>query len=88
MLRKFNALLKGNHLQWTDDAPEISEQPLKVEVTVLEDYSSLEAKSRGLQMAAALEKIASLNVFPELDAATWQREERQERSLPGRDDVD
>lgn len=41
--------------------------------------------SQGKRMAAALEKLAALNTFSEIsDPVEWQREQRQDRSLPDR----
>ncbi|MEG4320125.1 MULTISPECIES: hypothetical protein [unclassified Microcoleus] len=46
MLRTFEALLKGKLLEWTNDAPQQSDRPLKVYVTLLEEKSSISADLR------------------------------------------
>ena len=44
------------------------------------------AQRRGQQMVTVLEKLAQLpERTPIADAAAWQRQERRDRSLPGRD---
>ena len=44
------------------------------------------AERRGQHMASVLEKLAQLpERTPIADAAAWQRQERRDRSLPGRD---
>jgi hypothetical protein len=57
MVRTYKALLRGNSLEWIGEAPERSEDyPITVEVTVLEESYPAEARSRGDEMAAILEK--------------------------------
>ena len=41
------------------------------------------------RLAEALEQLAALNPFSDIaDPVSWQREQRQDRPLPGRNDVD
>lgn len=41
------------------------------------------------RLAAAVAQAVALNPFAEIvDPVAWQREQRQDRSLPGRDDAD
>ncbi|NES68693.1 MAG: hypothetical protein F6K24_27425 [Okeania sp. SIO2D1] len=44
---------------WTEDAPELSYRPQEVYVTFLEKKPESNQKSRGEQMAKALEKLAT-----------------------------
>ncbi len=78
----YRALLKGNQLEWQDEAPaQAQEQVVPVQVTLLER----DATVQGERMAAALEKLAALRTFAdEDDPAAWERNGRQERELPGR----
>lgn len=47
------------------------------------------AQERGRRMAAALEELARLpERAPITDPACWQREQRAERTLPGREQTD
>ncbi|MEG4800667.1 hypothetical protein QUB63_14560 [Microcoleus sp. ARI1-B5] len=87
MLRTFEALLKGKLLEWTNDAPQQSDRPLKVYVTLLEENSSISADLRRQKIVEILEKLAASQTFAEVtDPVAWQREMRQDRPLPGRDE--
>jgi hypothetical protein len=87
MLRTFEALLKGKLLEWTNDAPQQSDRPLKVYVTLLEEKSSISADIRRQKIVEILEKLAASQTFAEVtDPVAWQREMRQDRLLLGRDE--
>ncbi|MEG5061667.1 hypothetical protein QUB60_28395 [Microcoleus sp. A2-C5] len=87
MLRTFEALLKGKFLEWTNDAPQQSDRPLKVYVTLLEEKSSISAECRRQKIVEILEKLAASQAFEEVtNPVAWQREMRQDRPLPGRDE--
>lgn len=87
MLRTFEALLKGKLLEWTNDVPQQSDRPLKVYVTLLEEKSSISADIRRKKIVEILEKLAASQTFAEVtDPVAWQREMRQDRPLPGRDE--
>lgn len=46
-------------------------------------------QTRRDRLTAALAQAVALNPFAEItDPVAWQREQRQDRSLPGRDDAD
>ncbi|MGH9432705.1 MAG: hypothetical protein ACRD3T_14275 [Terriglobia bacterium] len=85
MANTYKAVLRGNRLEWSEQVPErlTGDRPVAVQVTVLEE----EAKtSQGPGMADALEKLARMNALAEIpDPAAWEREQRQDRQLPGRD---
>ena len=89
MLQTYKAILKGDRLEWSGDAPEqvSAEQGIEVYVIILRDAGvASEPTSDGKAMAEALAKIAasgSLSEFP--GPANWQREQRRDRELPGRD---
>lgn len=89
MLQTYKAILRGNQLEWSGDAPERSreEQPIDVYVTILQETdASSGVAARGRSMADALEKLASINALAEIsDPSAWQREERQDRQLPDRE---
>lgn len=89
MLSTYKAVLKGDRLEWSDDVPElvVAGQPVPVHVTILDvALLQLEQPARGQEMAAALERLAAKGGFADIaDPATWQREIRQDRSVPGRD---
>jgi hypothetical protein len=85
-MRTYRALLRGDRLEWLEEAPESqTDAPLRVQVTVVEQESPSEAHARGRAMAALLEKLAERRTFSWIpDAVQWQRELRQDRVLPGR----
>lgn len=88
MLSTYQAVLKGDRLEWTDEAPRLrpEQQSVKVYVTIVpEDEAAVEARSR--RMMEALEQLAHLNAFAEIDdPVEWQRELRRDRPSPGRDE--
>ena len=49
--------------------------------------ASLSSKQRGQQMAAVLEELAQMpDPYPIEDPVAWQREQRRDRVLPGREE--
>jgi hypothetical protein len=87
MVRTYRALLRGDRLEWLGEAPESeTDQPLSVQVTILEQGTAAEEVSRGQAMAALLEQIAARSTLSDMaDPVKWQRELRQDRPLPGRE---
>ena len=68
--------------------------PLPLQGEVLDYVLYLEQKAgkpspndseRRKSLASALEKAASMNPYAEVDPASWVREQREERTLPGRE---
>ncbi|MDJ1185618.1 hypothetical protein [Roseofilum casamattae] len=84
MLKTFKALLKGTHLEWIEDRPDREDKILEVYVTLLDEKQISEPKTRGQKMAEILEKLAATEGLEKIDPILWQRETRQDRSLPGR----
>jgi hypothetical protein len=87
MVRTYKALLRGNRLEWLEEAPEAqTDQPLSVQVTILEQGTGAEEVSRGRAMAALLEQLAARGTLSDIaDPVNWQCELRQDRPLPGRE---
>jgi len=86
MLKTFNAILKNNSIQWLDDTPPLElDTSVKVNVTLLEEITIHKSKSNGQKMAEALSKISKNNNFANVEPQKWQRENRQDRSIPYRD---
>ena len=86
MPQTFPALLTGDQLQWSPSRPAVlpKDQPIWVNVTVSDDSPT--NSPQGTRMSAALEQLARLAPFAEVnDPVGWQRELRSDRSLPGRD---
>ncbi len=92
MLRTFKATLKGDSLKWEDDTGQNlrSDRPVQVLVTILEEQLEeqpiTETNGRGQRMAAALEKLSQAQAFAGIDPVVWQRDVRQDRQLPLRDE--
>jgi hypothetical protein len=85
MLHTFEAVLKGNRLEWTNGVPQESDRPLKVYVTLL-DESALSSEERREKLSELLGKIAATNAFNQIkNPVEWQRDLRHDRSLPGRE---
>jgi hypothetical protein len=89
MLRTYEAVLNGDHVEWKGEAPHL-DAAARVHITVLESAPPLamnRAQSDGRAMAAALESLAKQGTFKDIvDPVEWQREIRKDRPLPGRED--
>jgi hypothetical protein len=84
MLRTYKAILHGDHVEWLDNPPEQT-QPVRVNITPLLDAPPESAHERGRVMAEALAALATRGTFAAItDPVAWQREVRQERTLPAR----
>ena len=85
MLETYQATLQGNYIEWIGDATEQvkSKEKVKIFVTILDESRPA---SNGKAMAEALEELAAANSLAEIaDPAEWEREQRQDRNLPGRE---
>jgi hypothetical protein len=91
MLRTYKAILRGNRLEWRGNVRQYlpTDRPIAVHVTVLDEplgVADANEEGQGTRMAAALERLAEIHALADIDdAATWEREARRERALPGRD---
>lgn len=88
MLTTYEAVLRGNHIEWAREVPEYvkANLPINVHVTFLDVVPRDTVTSPGRRMADILEKLAALPVRTEIDdPMAWQREVRKDRVLPGRD---
>ena len=75
-------------MEWTDEAPQLPNGKTPVLVTILTPYppagSSEEMRRRRI---AALERIAARGGIQSItDPVAWQREMREDRPLPGREE--
>ena len=89
MLQTYKAVLRGDRLEWTGAAPGNIDavEGVEVYVTIVQDEGvAPSAVSDGKAMAEALGKLAASGAALDIsDPAAWQRDERQDRVLPGRD---
>ena len=88
MLNTLRAVVEGDHIRWEDDPGKLlpSGQAKRALITILdspEDYSTKEVSERRI---SAIRKLAALNPFREIqDPVEWQRANRVDRDLPGRE---
>ncbi|HEV2177773.1 MAG TPA: hypothetical protein VGW33_11320 [Terriglobia bacterium] len=82
-MNTYKAVLRGNSLEWSEEVPErlAQDRPVEVRVTILEPSAG-----QGQRMAEALERLARLNALSSIaDPVAWERQQREDRELPGRD---
>ncbi len=80
----YRAVLYGNQVRWIDTPPKRT-RPTEIQVIFRGEGIRALPAERGPAMAAALEKLARAGTFAALaDPIAWQRETRQDRTLPGR----
>lgn len=87
MQTSYRAILRGDRLEWSSDAPDVApNQAITVTVTIIDSDSTSTRSSQGARMAVVLAQLAALETRSELDdPLAWERDIRQERQLPGRD---
>jgi hypothetical protein len=82
MHETYRAVLRGNHLEWSGEAPGKlrADRGVEVMVTILGELDSpVSARERGAAMAAPLERLAAAGGPKSFgDAAEWERETRRE----------
>ncbi len=79
MLKSYEAIYEDGRLSWIDTAPRAKK--MRVLVVVEENTP----QSDGQTLAEILHQLAKTNLHQHIpDPVTWQREMRQDRSLPGR----
>ena len=82
MQRTYKAILHGDRVEWLDDKPE-SIEPVAVQISVSDNSQNL---TSGQELARLLGFLADKGTFEDLaDPVAWQREQRMDRSLPGRE---
>lgn len=87
MASTYKAILHGNRLRWRGEAPTVpADRSLDVLVTI-DDVrpAGSEGEGRGLRMAAALIELAAAGGTGIEDPVAWERQMREERSLPDRE---
>jgi hypothetical protein len=90
MMPTYKAILRGNRLEWRGDIRKHipADRAVTVYVTLVDELpveTEGIAGKQGADMAAALTRLAELDALADIDdAAAWERDERQDRELPGR----
>ena len=83
MQETYEAILRGDHLEWSGEARPSPDLPVAVRVTILDNAT---ATGGGRLMAEALKQLAASHALANLtDPVSWEREVRRERPLPDRD---
>jgi hypothetical protein len=88
MNRTYEAILHGDHLEWTGEVPElIAGKPVRVQVTLVDSPATwVDTPERRRMRVEALRALRASNPFAEIaDSVAWQRAIRQDRPLPGRE---
>ena len=89
MIATYKASLRGNRIDWQEDAPPGSADDVSVLVTVLPnpDAAPHPHVPSGRKLADILRRLARDNSCPSIpDPVAWQKEIRQDCVLPGRED--
>lgn len=89
MLPTYPAVLRGDRIEWSGDAPGnlVPERAIKVHVTLIDELPTGDPAEQGRRMAAALEKLARLQPTATIpDPAAWERDLRTDRPLPTREE--
>ena len=82
MQRTYTAILHGDRVEWLNGKPEENE-PVQVQISVLEDER---IPTQGEELARLLGALADKGTFSDIeDPVAWQREQRKDRQLPGRE---
>ena len=85
MLETYEATLQGDHIEWGDVRPSQAEANQKVRVTILVHAEKPQVPN-GPAVAASFNRLAAMNAFSYIDdPVAWQREQREDRPLPGRE---
>ena len=84
MLRTYKAILHGDTLEWVSEKPSLSVEAKEVHVTVWESISNKPSKQQAVQALRDLAARGGISSFG--DALEWQRNARQDRVLPGREE--
>jgi hypothetical protein len=86
MQSTYKAILRGDRIEWEEDVPEqIRGRAVLTVLVTIPDQPGVADDTRGPRMAEALQRLASSGGVPSItDPLQWQREQREDRDLPGR----
>jgi hypothetical protein len=86
MLQSYEAIYEHGRLHWLGETPDLDHA--RVIVTVIEPAGRDEAGTpNGRELARVLEQMAEAGAAEAFgDPLEWQRSERTDRTLPGRED--
>ncbi len=88
MTQTYPAVLRDGCIEWIGDPPAglPAGTPVRVEVVLPATLPPLSDAERGRQMLAIMERLVALGTGEKYgDPVEWQREQRRDRPLPGRE---
>lgn len=86
MIQTFDAVLRGGRVEWTGDPPAGLPDGTPVRVQVTLPAADPPDAERSRQLLAVLEQLAAMGTGEKYgDPIEWQREQRRDRPLPGRE---
>lgn len=88
MSETYKATLRGDKIEWETDAPTIlkQEKSVAVYVTIVGENGASNLPN-GKKMAEVLNKIAAKGGVSTIgNASEWQREQRRDRNIAGREE--
>lgn len=84
MERVYNAILRGDRVEWIDEVPEGTDSA-RVQIVLAQEEQDT-SQARGEAMARALEALADRGGIRAIaEPGDWQREVREDRPLPYRE---
>ena len=89
MTKTYPAVLRGGQIEWTGEVPPAGWglTPIPVRVVVDDAPPPLSDEERVRRRMAALDRLRELGTYEKFgDPIEWQRNERKDRPLPGRDE--
>ena len=82
MANVYEALVKGNKLDWIGIPPKATQGNKKIKVKIILSEEPGDKTERGKLMAEALKKIADISGLKSIkNPAAWQRKIRRDRTL-------
>jgi hypothetical protein len=88
MLQTYSAILKNNQLHWTEEEPVTSAEghALSVLVTIVDETIQPTTEHHRQKIVQVLNRLAARNSLAEInDPVAWQKDLREDRTLPGRE---
>ncbi|HEX8341013.1 MAG TPA: hypothetical protein VF624_08905 [Tepidisphaeraceae bacterium] len=81
MRTTYTAILDGEKITWVGEDPKLA-KPTRVEI----ELEAGPAQSNGPEVARLFEQLSKSDPFADIkDPVAWQREQRKDRPLPGRE---
>jgi hypothetical protein len=88
MTKTYPAVLRGGQIEWTGEIPQVGRDltPIPVRVVIDGDHQLLSDEERVRRRMAALDRLYEMKAYELFgDPLEWQKEQRKDRPLPGRE---